>query len=85
MSKTIFITSCHPLISRNIISTGILDNLLKNNIKIIISHRSGETDDDFIADLAYAYNAFGLKSGAPTKPERLVKYNRLINIIKENE
>jgi enolase len=62
-----------------------IDLALKNNIKIIISHRSGETDDDFIADLAYAYNAFGLKSGAPTKPERLVKYNRLINIIKENE
>jgi enolase len=58
---------------------------LRNNIKIIVSHRSGETLDDFIADLAYAYNAFGLKSGAPTKPERLVKYNRLINIIKENE
>lgn len=58
---------------------------LKNDIKIIVSHRSGETLDDFIADLAYAYNAFGLKSGAPTKPERLVKYNRLINIIKENE
>lgn len=58
---------------------------LKNNIKVIISHRSGETNDDFIADLAYAYGAFGLKSGAPTKSERLVKYNKLIKITKENE
>lgn len=58
---------------------------LKNNIKIIVSHRSGETNDDFIADLAYAYGAFGLKSGAPTKNERIIKYNRLIKIIKENE
>ncbi len=62
-----------------------IDLAFKNNIKIIISHRSGETNDDFIADLAYAYGAFGLKSGAPTKIERLAKYIRLIKIIKENE
>ncbi len=36
MNKTIFITSCHPLISRNIISTGILDLLLKNNIRVVL-------------------------------------------------
>ena len=52
----------------------------ENDIKLIISHRSGETDDDFIADLVYAFGCFGLKSGAPTKPERLVKYDRLIKI-----
>ncbi len=51
-----------------------------NNIKIIISHRSGETNDDFIADLAYAFGAFGLKAGAPLKEERLIKYKRLIEI-----
>lgn len=49
----------------------------ENNIELIISHRSGETDDDFIADLAYAFGCFGLKSGAPEKPERKVKYDRL--------
>lgn len=49
----------------------------KNNIELIISHRSGETDDDFIADLAYAFGCFGLKSGAPEKIERKVKYDRL--------
>ncbi|MDO8638717.1 MAG: hypothetical protein Q7R43_04015 [Candidatus Daviesbacteria bacterium] len=48
--------------------------------KIIVSHRSGETFDDFIADLAYGIGADGLKSGAPTQEQRLVKYNRLIEI-----
>jgi enolase len=49
----------------------------ENNIELIVSHRSGETDDDFIADLAYAFGCFGLKAGAPLKPERKVKYDRL--------
>jgi enolase len=53
----------------------------ENSIELIVSHRSGETDDDFIADLVYAFGCFGLKAGAPTKPERMVKYERLINII----
>jgi len=51
-----------------------------NNWKVIISHRSGETMDDFIADLAVAVGAWGLKSGAPGKSERLVKYERVIAI-----
>jgi len=49
----------------------------ENDIELIVSHRSGETDDNFIADLAYAFGCFGLKSGAPEKPERKVKYDRL--------
>ncbi|MFZ3011893.1 MAG: phosphopyruvate hydratase [Minisyncoccia bacterium] len=53
----------------------------ENNIELIVSHRSGETEDDFIADLAYAFNCFGLKSGSPQKTERMVKYKRLIKII----
>ncbi|MBI2086060.1 hypothetical protein HYT74_01840 [Candidatus Daviesbacteria bacterium] len=48
--------------------------------KIIVSHRSGETMDDFIADLAFGVGADGLKSGAPTQPQRLVKYERLMEI-----
>ena len=52
------------------------------NIECVVSHRSGETKDDFIADLAFAYGAFALKSGAPSKTERLVKYNRLLEIAK---
>lgn len=57
----------------------------ENDIHLIVSHRSGETDDDFIADLAYAFGCFGLKTGAPTKPERKVKYDRLLAITTDNE
>ena len=53
-----------------------------NNIELIISHRSGETNDDFIADLAYAFGCFGLKAGSPLKSERMVKYQRLMRISK---
>ncbi len=52
----------------------------KNNWAVIISHRSGETEDSFIADLAYAAAADFLKTGAPARSERLAKYNRLIEI-----
>lgn len=55
----------------------------KNNLKIIVSHRSGETNDDFIADLAFGAGAWGFKSGSPTQPQRLAKYNRLIEIEKK--
>jgi enolase len=53
-----------------------------NNIECVISHRSGETEDDFIADLAFAFGTFGLKAGAPNRGERVVKYNRLSHISK---
>lgn len=46
----------------------------------IISHRSGETEDTFIADLAVATNAGAIKSGAPARSERTAKYNRLLQI-----
>ncbi|MEI8174470.1 MAG: phosphopyruvate hydratase [bacterium] len=52
----------------------------ENNIELIVSHRGEETNDDFIADLAYAYGCFGLKAGSPLKPERRLKYDRLIKI-----
>lgn len=48
--------------------------------KVIVSHRSGETGDNFIADLAVAANADYIKAGAPCRGERLAKYNRLIII-----
>ncbi|MBZ9577887.1 enolase [Patescibacteria group bacterium] len=51
--------------------------------KIMVSHRAGETMDDFIADLAVGIGADFIKSGGPTKPERLVKYNRLLKIEEE--
>lgn len=52
----------------------------KNGFKTIISHRSGETDDTFIADLAVASGAGQIKTGAPARGERVVKYNRLLEI-----
>ncbi|PIR72439.1 MAG: phosphopyruvate hydratase [Candidatus Nealsonbacteria bacterium CG10_big_fil_rev_8_21_14_0_10_36_24] len=51
--------------------------------KIMVSHRSGETGDDFIADLAVGISADFIKSGAPARGERVAKYNRLLKI--ENE
>lgn len=52
----------------------------ENGIKIIISHRSGETNDSFIVDLAVASGAWGIKTGAPARGERIAKYNRLIEV-----
>jgi enolase len=46
----------------------------------IISHRSGETEDSFIADLAVGTGAKFIKTGAPRGSERLAKYNRLLEI-----
>ncbi|MEW6408408.1 MAG: phosphopyruvate hydratase [Patescibacteria group bacterium] len=50
------------------------------NYKIVISHRSGETCDNFIADLAVAVSADFVKFGAPARGERVAKYNRLLEI-----
>jgi enolase len=46
----------------------------------VISHRSGETEDTSIADLAVAVNAGQIKTGAPSRSERVAKYNRLLRI-----
>jgi enolase len=51
--------------------------------KVIVSHRSGETMDDFIADLAVGVGADFIKAGSPAKEERMVKYQRVIEIEKE--
>ena len=55
----------------------------ENNIELIVSHRGEETNDDFIADLAYAFKCFGLKAGSPLKSERMIKYQRLMKISHE--
>jgi enolase len=52
----------------------------KHNFKIIVSHRSGETTDDFIVDLAVAVGADYLKAGSLSRGERVTKYNRLMEI-----
>ncbi len=59
-------------------------NLAKeNNMRTVISHRSGETTDDFIADLAIGTNADFIKTGSLSRGERICKYNRLLEINKE--
>ena len=57
----------------------------KANYTVIISHRSGETEDTYIADLAVATNANQIKSGAPSRTERVAKYNQLLRIQEEIE
>jgi enolase len=52
----------------------------KNSIKVIVSHRSGETEDSFIADLAVGVQSDFIKTGAPARGERTSKYNRIIEI-----
>ncbi len=56
---------------------------LENQWKVMVSHRSGETMDTFISDLAVGLGCGQIKAGAPSKPERLVKYERLVEIEKE--
>lgn len=55
----------------------------ENGYRTIISHRSGETEDTTIADLAVAVNAGQIKTGAPARAERTAKYNRLLEIEEE--
>ena len=52
----------------------------KNHFETIISHRSGDTEDTFIADLAVATNSSQKKTGSLTRSERVAKYNQLIKL-----
>ncbi len=55
----------------------------KNNYTAVMSHRSGETEDTTIADLAVAWNTGQIKTGAPCRSDRVAKYNRLLRIEEE--
>lgn len=55
----------------------------KNNWNVMVSHRSGETEDTFIADLAVGLGAGQIKAGAPCRTERTAKYNQLLRIEEE--
>jgi enolase len=52
----------------------------KASYGIVISHRSGESEDTFIADLAVATNAGQIKTGSPSRTDRVAKYNQLLRI-----
>lgn len=58
----------------------VIEKARKNGYCHVVSHRSGETEDTFIADLAVATGAGMLKSGAPCRTDRVAKYNRLLAI-----
>ncbi|MDW8034413.1 MAG: phosphopyruvate hydratase [Nitrososphaerota archaeon] len=53
---------------------------VENKYRVIVSHRSGETEDTYISDIAVALNAGQIKTGAPCRGERTAKYNRLLRI-----
>jgi enolase len=55
----------------------------ENGYTCVVSHRSGETEDTFIADLAVALNLGQIKTGAPCRGERVAKYNQLLRIEEE--
>ena len=55
----------------------------RNNMTAVISHRSGETEDSTIADIAVAVNAGQIKTGAPARSDRVAKYNQLLRIEEE--
>jgi enolase len=55
----------------------------RSGFRCVISHRSGETEDTTIADLAVATNAGQIKTGAPCRSDRVAKYNRLLRIEEE--
>ena len=57
----------------------------ENGYKTIISHRSGETEDTTIADIAVAVNSMQIKTGAPCRTDRVAKYNRLLSIEKPKD
>lgn len=59
---------------------GVVNFAYQNKWQTVASHRSGETMDDFIADLAVGIGAWGIKAGAPAAPERMAKYERLMEI-----
>ena len=55
----------------------------RNNMTAVVSHRSGETEDSTIADIAVAVNAGQIKTGAPCRSDRVAKYNQLLRIEEE--
>lgn len=89
LEKAIKVKACNSILVK-VNQIGTLTEALKvikiakeAGFKIIISHRSGETNDDFIADLAVGVGADFVKFGAPARGERVAKYNRLLEIYQE--
>ncbi|MDD5054482.1 MAG: phosphopyruvate hydratase [Candidatus Nanoarchaeia archaeon] len=86
IKKAINLKSCNCLLLK-INQIGTITESIKSakiaragGLKIMVSHRSGETEDDYIADFAAGISSEQIKSGAPSRSERTSKYNRLIRI-----
>ena len=60
-----------------------VDLAQRHKYTAVLSHRSGETEDTTIADLAVALNTYQIKTGAPSRSERVAKYNQLLRIEEE--
>ena len=91
LQKAIILDSCNCLLLKmNQIGTvtEALDSAciaMKQGWTVRVSHRSGETNDDFIADLAVGLGCGQIKAGAPCRGERLAKYNRILKIEEETK
>ena len=89
LTKAIEMKACSGLLAKpNQIGTlteflDVIADARKHDIKIVVSHRSGETNDTTIADLAVAVQSEYVKFGAPARGERIAKYNRLLAIESE--
>lgn len=87
--KAIDLKACGAILAKpNQIGTlseflGVIAMAKQNKIQVIVSHRSGETNDSLIADLGVAVQAEYVKFGAPARGERVAKYNRLLQIESE--
>jgi len=64
-------------------TVGAIDMALKSGMTAVVSHRSGETEDTYIADFVVAAGTGQIKTGAPSRSERVGKYNQLLRIEKE--
>ncbi|HYA22492.1 MAG TPA: phosphopyruvate hydratase [Thermoproteota archaeon] len=62
-----------------------MDLAVRNKYRVVVSHRSGETEDSYIADIAVGKASGQIKTGAPARGERTAKYNRLLRIFYECE
>ncbi|HEX6262917.1 MAG TPA: phosphopyruvate hydratase [Actinomycetota bacterium] len=89
LSRAIAEASCNAiLVKPNQIGSltetlDVVDAAVASSFGVVISHRSGETEDSTIADVAVATNAGQIKAGAPSRGERTAKYNRLLRIEEE--
>jgi len=91
IAKAVSVNACNALLLK-VNQIGTVSEAIEaakmarqNSWGVMVSHRSGETTDDFIADLAVGLNSGQIKSGAPCRSERLAKYNRLLRIEEDSK